>query len=324
MVFILEIMKIKMLVLLIAVASAFSSGCGEGNSIDLDKKVVAVDPSLFFKESLVTEIKEEECVLSEGTKTLCYRIVVKSEPKEHKMGPWCPETVDDTKEKGGIWFRDGTIYDVDGPFIKNLATFYSDSEWKLYRDDGSIKVTKSQEACEAAARPDVAAEYNNYCVECSPSFYKSIETTYLIPSVPVYKTRTTELIRDGIGIAFNGVGFDPPAPVDAILDAHTLAPLDDCGGHVNPHKGYHYHALKGCSKENDQKDNHPPMLGYALDGFGIYALLDNKGNEVEGLDQCRGHTDDKRGYHYHSSKPGDNKIIGCFRGEPGSAVAGAK
>ncbi len=170
----------------------------------------------------------------------------------------------------------------------------------------------------AAARPDVDAEYNNYCVECSPDFYKSIEVTYLIPVKPLYKNLTTEIGRDGIGLAFNGVGFDPPTSVQAILDAHTLAPRDDCGGHVNSHKVYHYHATKGCSKENAQEDEHPPMLGYVLDGFGIYALLDESGNEPNGLDECRGHSDDKRGYHSHAGKPGDNKIIACFRGEPGS------
>ena len=45
----------------------------------------------------------------------------------------------------------------------------------------------------------------------------------------------------GVGLALNGVKFDASAPVDAILSAHTLAPFDDFGGHVNPHVGYHYH-----------------------------------------------------------------------------------
>jgi len=30
--------------------------------------------------------------------------------------------------------------------------------------------------------------------------------------------------------------------VDAILGAYTVAPFDDCGGHVNLHVGYHYRA----------------------------------------------------------------------------------
>ena len=80
------------------------------------------------------------------------------------------------------------------------------------------------------------------------------------------------------GIAFNGVRFDAPAPVDRILGAYTLAPLDDAGGHINLHAGYHYHAATGKTEKIGQGDNHPAMIGYAMDGFGIYAQLDSIGN----------------------------------------------
>ncbi|NNE98366.1 MAG: YHYH protein [Pyrinomonadaceae bacterium] len=307
-------------------------------------EVTPVDPSLFLKENLLSEIATEDCTLSDGTKSTCYKVVVKGEPQEHKMGPWCPERIDDGKDKGGIWFRDGEIFDVDGKFIANLDKFYNDPVWKLYRDDGTVRVTKSQQACEAAAKPDVAEEFNNYCVECSPTFYKDFKTTYLIPITPIYKKNISQLGRrpprgerpprpprgerpppgrggggrgQPLGLALNGVRFDPPAPVDAILDAHTLAPLDDCGGHVNPNEGYHYHAAKGCTKEAEQKEKHSPLLGYALDGFGIYSRLDKEGNATEGLDQCGGHTVKNIGYHYHAGKPGDNQIIGCLHGAGG-------
>ena len=36
------------------------------------------------------------------------------------MGPWCPRNVEDTKDKGGIWFKDGKVYDVSGHFITEL------------------------------------------------------------------------------------------------------------------------------------------------------------------------------------------------------------
>ena len=80
--------------------------------------------------------------------------------------------------------------------------------------------------------------------------------------------------------------LDLPAPLNAILDAHNSALLDDCGGHVNPHEGYHYHVVTGCSKEAAQKEKHSPLLGYALDGFGIYARLDKEGKAPEKLDGC--------------------------------------
>lgn len=283
----------------------------------LKEAVQPVDPSNFIQENLLQKIEKVKHKLSDGTKADCYKIVTNSQAHEHPMGPWCPNHIEDSKEKGGIWFDKGKVYDVDGHFISNIGAFYADSKWKLYNEDGSIKVTKTQEACEGAAKPNVEDIYKNHCVECQPSFYKDHITTYFIPVNPIYQSRSSKLGRDGLGLAFNGVNFDPPAPTDAILKAHTLAPLDDCGGHVNPHAGYHYHAVTGCTKEVLQKDGHAPMIGYALDGFGIFALYDQSGNKAQGLDDCGGHEDSIRGYHYHAGEPGSNQIIACLNGAKG-------
>jgi hypothetical protein len=238
------------------------------------------------------------------------------------MGPWCPTNVKDSKDKGGIWFKDGNVYDVDGSFIAKLSNFYSDPKWKLVNGDGSIKVTKTKAAFEAAARPDVDPLYNNYCVEGRPEWYTIKEATYTIPVTPIYQKTPTNLGRSAIGVAFNGVKFDAPAPLNAILSAHTVAPFDDNGGHMNPHAGYHYHAATGRTKEIAQSDNHAPQIGYALDGFGIYALLAKDKKEPTDLDESRGHSDPIRGYHYHAGKPGDNQIIKSFRGIlPKSAIS---
>ncbi|APX99809.1 YHYH protein [Lacinutrix venerupis] len=289
------------------------------NNVQKDFDVtINVDPSLFIKESLLAEITKEERTLENGIKAMCYVIKTSSRPQEHDMGPWCPTHINDGKDKGGIWFKEGKVYDVDGHFIANLKEFYSDEEWALFREDGSVKVTKTQEECEGAAKPDVDEEYNNYCVECLPDYYKEKVSTFYIPVKPLYLENSNPLGRNGIGIAFNGVNFDAPAPTHAILEAHTLAPLDDAGGHVNPHGGYHYHAATGKTKEVTQKDTHAPMVGYAMDGFGIYAHKDSSGKTYNDLDNCNGHYDDVRGYHYHAGDAGSNQVLGCLHGVSGS------
>jgi hypothetical protein len=60
------------------------------------------------------------------------------------------------------------------------------------------------------------------------------------------------------------------------------------------------------------------MIGYALDGFAIYAHVNEDHREPDGLDECGGHTDPIRGFHYHAGAPGSNRIIGAFRGVPGT------
>ena len=285
-------------------------------NIDSSVKVNDVNIEYFISENLINGIQKQEFTLN-GIKTICYVLKTNSMATEHQMGPWCPRHIEDGMEKAGIWFKEGKVYDVSGHFIANLDNFYSDEKWKLYRDDGTIKVTETKESCLAAAKPNVEEAYHNHCVECLPEYFKDQVTTFVIPAKPVYLNSTQDFRRGGIGIAFNGVKYDPPAPTHAILAAHTIAPLDNHGGHVNPHGGYHYHAVTGSTKEILQPDTHAQMIGYAIDGFGIYALLDKAGNKPKDLDECGGHFDNVRGYHYHAGEPGGNEIIKCLHGLPG-------
>lgn len=286
------------------------------NEINTSVKVVPVNTNFFISENIIGVIQKKMIDLN-GVETLCYIIKTHSQATEHKMGPWCPTHINDGKDKGGIWLKDDKVYDVSGHFIANLAEFYNDDKWKLYREDGTIRVTDTEEGCLAAAKPEVDEEYHNYCVECLPEYFKDQVTTYVIPATPKYLNNTQSFGRGGIGVAFNGVKYDPPAPTHAILAAHTIAPFDDHGGHVNPHGGYHYHAVTGSTKEIEQTDAHSAIIGYAIDGFGIYTLLDKNGNTPTDLDECGGHFDDIRGYHYHAGEPGGNQIIKCLHGLPG-------
>ncbi|MEA5256573.1 YHYH protein [Arcicella aquatica] len=286
-----------------------------------DDVVVAVDPTLFLASGLTESITKVTRTLSDGSSVECYKIVTNNTPSDHAMGPWCPTNINDDASKGGIWASNGKLYDVDGAFVKNLATFYNDAVWKLYNSDGTIKVTNSKASCEAAARPDVDPAYNNYCVECQPSYVTGIKKTFYIPVKPVKLSSAATANGMGvvIGIAFNGVNFDPPAPVSAILGAHTLAPFDDAGGHVNTHSGYHYHAATGKSKTVAQSDGHAAMIGYVIDGYGLFENLDpSTGKAYTDLDASGGHYDSKRGYHYHANAAGSNSFINSFRGAQGS------
>lgn len=290
--------------------------CKPPQKVSNNVKTIPVNKDYFITENIIGGITQEKVDLN-GIETLCYIIKTNSQATEHQMGPWCPQHIEDGKEKAGIWFEDGKVYDVSGHFIAELDAFYKDDKWKLYREDGSVKYTNTKEGCLNAAKPDVEEEYKNHCVECLPEYFKDQITTYTIPVTPKHLQSSRRLGRGGLGIALNGVKFDPPAPTEAILAAYTIAPLDDHGGHVNPHGGYHYHSVRGSTKEIDQADNHSPIIGYAIDGFGIYALAGKTGNISSDLDECGGHSDEKRGYHYHAGAPGDNQIIKCLHGVQG-------
>ncbi|MBT0958218.1 YHYH protein [Alphaproteobacteria bacterium KMM 3653] len=289
---------------------------------------LAVLTSYFAEDAIVGEPSIVDCTLSDGTETSCYAITVSGAPEDHSTGPWCPTNISQTgADAGGIWLDNGEVYEVDGPFISKLNEFYDDPIWELFNPEtGEIRVTDTLEGCQAAARPDVDPEYNNYCVQCEVSFLTiSTEQTYIFPVTPVFGDETYPVTdANGTGIAFSGARIDGPAPRDAILSAHTLAPFDDCGGHVNPHVGYHYHALTGCSTEVAAAlADHAPIVGIALDGHMIHAQHDADGTEPTDLDECRGHSTEGLGYHYHANDPAANAILPCHKAATGCTLSGS-
>ncbi|MFD1551549.1 YHYH protein [Putridiphycobacter roseus] len=78
--------------------------------------------------------------------------------------------------------------------------------------------------------------------------------------------------------------------------------------------GYHYHAANGVSQTITQTDGHAAMIGYAMDGYAIFERLDEQGNAPSDLDECLGHYDETRGYHYHADAAGNNNFINCLNG----------
>lgn len=297
-------------------------------SADERANFLASAKDIFKSATTVGEPTLVECTLSGGTKTTCFSITVKPTPTSYKPGPWCPRNVADGKDKSGIWLDSGTVHDADGAFMKNLSSFYKDDKWKLSdANTGKINVTDSKESCAAAARPDVDEKYQNYCVECMTDYMPAdASMTYIIPVKPVAASKSGETNRVGSGVALNGVKLDGPAPVDAILGAYTIAPFDDCGGHVNLHAGYHYHAVTNCLTDSAMGSSpapHAATLGMAMDGYRILSHRGSDGKPAADLDSCQGHKTQAEGYHYHAGAPGSNKIIGCLTAQYGCSSSDA-
>jgi hypothetical protein len=279
--------------------------------------------ALFDSRALVTAPVMVDCELSGGAQARCVSVTVKTAPETVTAGPWCPRNIADGPEKGGIWLDRGLVHKVDGAFVSNMATFYNDKAWQMFdAKSGSINVTDSKAACEAAARPDVDPKYVNHCVECQTAYLPTGSSmTYVIPLSPVSVTGSPRPLGPrAVGVTFSGLRLDGSAPVDAILGAHTLAPFDDCGGHVNLHVGYHVHAVTPCMKTSPSKDpSHAAVIGLAMDGWPIHSRLDANGTAPADLDACRGHQTQTHGYHYHVAAAGANAILSCHAAQTGCA-----
>ncbi len=286
----------------------------------------AVDPALFLDGALVSEVTTEECTLNGGTRTTCLRLNIAGAPmNDAQAGPYCPPSITSSAKEGGIWFDgSGTVHDVDGAFIVSLPELYDDDRWQMYDPaTGKVYIIDGAEGCEVAGDPENSSGRDNFCLSCSlEALGGGIQQAILIPTEPVPHATPTPVRGSNPGVALNGVLFGPPAPVDLILSTITLGVFDDCGGHANPHEGYHYHAATDCVEIVEQVDEHAMLIGYAMDGYAISAHLDPAGKSASGLDECGGHQDDIRGYHYHAQAPGRNRIVTCLQGESVDQVRG--
>jgi hypothetical protein len=273
----------------------------------------------FLEGSLTKAITTEDCTLSDGTETTCYRIEVTGSPVDTKIGPFCPESTSSTAEVSGIWLDGEKMYNADGQFIMDLSMIYKDVKWKLYDDSGKVKVTDTKEAFQGAARPDVQEAYKYHCVEGTWEWTettKPVPTSILVPVTPVLASETSSP-RGNLGVTINGLVISASAPVDAILGAYTIAAFDDCGGHFNPTAGYHLHAYTGCEgieyeSHIDNPNAETKMIGYAMDGVAVFAPLSSKSTIK--LDECNGRTTAKDGYHYYAQSAEKNLVVKCVKG----------
>ena len=273
----------------------------------------------FLEGSLTKAITTEDCTLSNGDETKCYRIEVTGSPVDTKIGPFCPESTSSTAEVSGIWLDGEKMYNADGQFIMDLSTIYKDVKWKLYDDSGKVKVTDTKEAFQGAARPDVQEAYKYHCVEGTWEWTettKPVPTSILIPVKPVLAGETSSP-RGNLGVTLNGLVISASAPVDAILGAYTIAAFDDCGGHFNPTAGYHLHAYTGCEgieyeSHIDNPNAETKIIGYAMDGVAVFAPLSSKSTIK--LDECNGRTTAKDGYHYYAQSAEKNLVVKCVKG----------
>lgn len=115
--------------------------------------------------------------------------------------------------------------------------------------------------------------------------------------IPKNPRKTGRIIKGGLpldfGVALNGVPFDPGAAeyfqgnrqtgwqYEALSGAVPLG-IDENHAHVQPTGAYHYHGLPKDLLDSlgVRKGKASPLVGWAADGFPIYALYGVKGKQL--------------------------------------------
>ena len=156
--------------------------------------------------------------------------------------------------------------------------------------------------------------------EGNPNAISAQSYRYTVPAGPELSgqfTPTTGLF----GVCINGVPLDPGAAeffhgdrasgwqYEALSGAIALG-LDESHAHVQPTGAYHYHAAPSLllNEVGFQHDKHSPLIGWACDGFSIYALYGwDEGGSVHLM---RSSYRIKSGYR----PAGENQLSGTYDG----------
>jgi hypothetical protein len=159
-----------------------------------------------------------------------------------------------------------------------------------------------------------------YQFDRNPNAVKEKNIAFDLPLMPQIAAAPDCVPMGAIGVMKSGtVIFNALDAQGKDAVAHEIQ--DKCSGHPEIEGQYHYHNLSKCLEEKPSA-KHSELVGYALDGFGIFGRFGENGAELTNadLDECHGHTHEILWdgqkinlYHYHATREYPY-TIGCFKG----------
>lgn len=163
---------------------------------------------------------------------------------------------------------------------------------------------------------DPAYEYDR-----NPNTISSYELKASLPADPK-RADEPGCIGGTIGVMKNGIPLYSPFDAGG-RDAVATEIQDHCDAHPEVTGQYHYHGLSTCLYK-DSDESRSALLGWALDGFGIYVERDSKGTMLSSadLDACHGRTStiswngEKRQMYHYVMTLDFPYTVACHRGTP--------
>ena len=137
----------------------------------------------------------------------------------------------------------------------------------------------------------IARSDDAYQTDRNPNHIAAQSMQITLPTEPQLAASAT-CAPGAVGILLSGVvlfnALDAPG-----RDAVAHETQDSCQGHPQETSVYHYHNVSSCVlAEYDSKSGPSKLVGYAVDGFGIYGPRDASGKTLTSadLDACHGIT----------------------------------
>lgn len=282
----------------------------------------------FFNSSSLISFDIVNCTLENGTSTTCYQIVFSSNPVAN--GPYCPATIDDI---GGVGVYDGATNPGFQVMKRALWEAMEADGYDIVDDNGNINIEDPGAGMGGGG---------SACLEASAD--DNLILTYLIPVTPEKLTTPATIATvENIGVSLDGIPITGPppsvvnGPPGMQVGGGSIPSIDPCGGHMDPAGYYHLHAAP--QEMNNVFDaygitevtctnfaqSETALVGFAKDGYPIYASKDEGGVVPSDLDGCNGHeaatADFPDGiYHYHASSITAPNLPTCLVGASAAAA----
>ncbi len=230
----------------------------------------------------------------------------------------------------GPWIH-GTTWDLTGKVTVRGRVTWPEAQFAITTDDAGRVVSRlvtgnGLPVDTPTGQFPIARDDPAYQIDRNPNDVRPQDVRLVLPRDPVRAASPSCVPMGMIGVALNGVAIFN-ALDDAGRDAVAHEVQDLCNGHPQMRGEYHYHGPSPCLPGEPGRNM---LIGYALDGFGIYSMYDADGREVTDtdLDACHGLTgevewDGRRVNMYHYVLTREYPYtVGCFRGTPVAAPGG--
>jgi hypothetical protein len=224
-------------------------------------------------------------------------------------------------QKEGEWLDEARgTYDVTRKVFFEGSVSYPSASF-------TITTTADQRTIEGDGFPfgvasgtfPVAESDPGYAYDRNPNEITAQKISFSIPRSPAPASAASCIYKE-VGITLDGVQLH--GPLDSTGKDELAYQLQDrCTGAPQPGGGYHRHALSECTPHIHEPN---ALVGYALDGFGIFSPYDASGKELTSadLDECHGVVSEiawegaaTTMYHYVLTRDFPY-TVGCFRGTP--------